>query len=156
MRILLLNGPNLDLLGKREPDVYGRVTLDDIVDKVTARGKELGAEVTAFQSNEEGVLITRVGQSGDAYDGIILNPGGYTHTSVALRDAIKASGVPTVETHLSNIHARESFRHKSLTAGACLGQVSGFGAMSYILALEALAAHLQSGGSGQPGKGETT
>jgi 3-dehydroquinate dehydratase-2 len=143
VKILLVNGPNLHLLGKREPGIYGNVTLDAIVDRVTARGRELGAEVEAFQSNDEGELITRVGESGGTYDGIILNPGGYTHTSVALRDAIQASATPCVEVHLSNIHAREEFRHTSLTAGACVGQIMGFGGMSYLLGLEAIVAHVR-------------
>jgi len=142
MKILVLNGPNLDLLGKREPEVYGNVTLSEIVDAVKEKAGELGVEVEAFQSNEEGDLITRIGQSGGKYDGIVFNPAGYTHTSVALRDAIAACGVPCVEVHLSNIHAREDFRHHSVTAGACVGQISGLGVDGYVLALEALAKKL--------------
>lgn len=143
MKILVLNGPNLNLLGKREPDVYGNFTLDQINDMITAKANELGVEIETFQSNEEGALVTRVGQSTGQYDGIILNPAAYTHTSVALCDALKAVDTPCVEVHLSNIYSREEFRHTSLTAGACIGQISGFGARSYILALEALVGHLR-------------
>lgn len=105
-------------------------------------GAELGVKVEAFQSNEEGALVTRIGESPGRYDGILFNPAAYTHTSIALRDALSATGIPCVEVHLSNVHAREPFRHQSLTAAACLGQISGFGAMSYRLGLEALVAHL--------------
>lgn len=143
MKILVLNGPNLNLLGKRETDVYGRASLDEIIAKVSDRGKELGIEVESFQSNEEGVLVTQIGDSSGKFDGIILNPAGYTHTSVALRDALQACNVPCVEVHLSNIHAREDFRHTSLTAGACIGQIMGFGETSYILALEAIVGYLR-------------
>jgi 3-dehydroquinate dehydratase-2 len=143
MKILVLNGPNLNLLGTREPEVYGASTLDEAMDRVVARGRELGAEVDSFQSNEEGVLVTRIGEAHGTYDGLILNPAAYTHTSVALRDAVRASGLPCVEVHLSNIYARETFRHESLTAGVCIGQISGFGASSYILALVALVEHLR-------------
>lgn len=143
MKILVLNGPNLNLLGRRETDVYGRASLDEIIAKVKDRGKKLKVEVKSFQSNEEGVLVTQIGDSSGKFDGIILNPAGYTHTSVALRDALQACNVPCVEVHLSNIHAREDFRHTSLTAGACIGQIMGFGEMSYILALEAIVGHLR-------------
>ena len=141
-RILVLNGPNLNLLGRREPGVYGQQTLKDIVKQVVGHGKKLGVEVEAFQSNDEGALVTRIGESGARSDGVVLNPAAYTHTSVALRDASQACGVPCVEVHLSNIHAREEFRHRSLTAGVCIGQISGFGAMSYVLGLEAIVVHL--------------
>jgi len=143
MKILILNGPNLNLLGRRETDVYGRASLNEIIAKVKDRGKKLEVEVESFQSNEEGVLVTQIGDSSDKFDGIILNPAGYTHTSVALRDALQACNVPCVEVHLSNIHAREDFRHSSLTAGACIGQIIGFGEMSYILALEAIVGYLR-------------
>jgi 3-dehydroquinate dehydratase II len=143
MKILVLNGPNLNLLGNREPDVYGKESLEDIMARVASRGKELGVEVEVFQSNDEGTLITRIGESAGKYDGIIINPAGYTHTSVALRDAISACKLPCVEVHLSNIHAREEFRHSSMIAGACVGQISGFGGMSYVIALEALAERLR-------------
>ncbi|OGV60184.1 MAG: type II 3-dehydroquinate dehydratase [Lentisphaerae bacterium RIFOXYA12_FULL_48_11] len=144
MKILVINGPNLNLLGKREPDVYGSKSLDDIMAEVKKRGKAMGLRVECFQSNEEGVLVTRIGECMGKYDGIIINPAAYTHTSVALRDAILACRVPCVEVHLSNIYSREEFRHKSLTAAACIGQISGFGGMSYMLALEGLASTLQS------------
>ena len=143
MKILVLNGPNLNLLGKREPDVYGRVSLADILKQVQAHGRKLGVTVDAFQSNEEGALVTRIGASAGKYDGIVFNPAAYTHTSVALRDALLATRVPCVEVHLSNIYAREDFRHRSLTAAACIGQISGFGAQSYLLALEALVEFLK-------------
>lgn len=142
MKILVLNGPNLNLLGKREPDIYGRTSLADILRQVKARGRTLGVTVDAFQSNEEGALVTKIGASVGKFDGIIFNPAAYTHTSVALRDALSATKVPCVEVHLSNIHAREEFRHRSLTAAACIGQISGFGAQGYELALEGLVAYL--------------
>ena len=137
-KILLLNGPNLALLGTREPEIYGRTTLADIVAQVTAAAREKGIAVDAFQSDVEGELVAAIGRARGTYDGIILNPAAYTHTSVALHDAIKASGVPTVEVHLSNVYAREGYRHESLTAGVCAGQICGFGPAGYLLALEAL------------------
>ena len=137
-KILLMNGPNLALLGTREPEIYGRTTLADIVALVTAAAREKGIAVDAFQSDVEGELVAAIGRARGVYDGIILNPAAYTHTSVALHDAIKASGVPTVEVHLSNVYAREGYRHESLTAGVCAGQICGFGPMGYLLALEAL------------------
>lgn len=148
MKILMLNGPNLDLLGTREPDVYGRIGLDEIEQHVAERGRELGVEVEAFQSNEEGVLVSRIGRSSSDYDGIIFNPAAYTHTSVALCDALRACDLPCVEVHMSNIYGREEFRQKSLTAPACLGQISGFGPGSYVLALEAVVGHLRKSGEG--------
>ena len=138
MKILLLNGPNLNLLGTREPDVYGTDTLDAIVEKVRAKAVELGVELEAEQHNEEGALVTRIGQSSGVFDGILLNPAAYTHTSIAIRDALQASRIPCVEIHLSNIFSREEFRRVSLTAAACAGSVSGFGTASYLLGLEAL------------------
>ena len=137
-KILVLNGPNLALLGTREPEIYGRTTLADIVAQVTAAAREKGIAVDAFQSDVEGELVAAIGRARGVYDGIILNPAAYTHTSVALHDAIKASGVPTVEVHLSNVYAREGYRHESLTAGVCAGQICGFGPTGYVLALEAL------------------
>ena len=137
MKILFLNGPNLNLLGTREPDKYGHKTLRDIEVVVAARARELQAEVEFRQSNAEGELVGWIQQSKGAFDALVINAAAYTHTSIALRDAIAATGVPTIEIHLSNIHAREDFRHKSLLAPVCRGQISGFGAYSYVLGLEA-------------------
>jgi 3-dehydroquinate dehydratase-2 len=142
-RILVLHGPNLNLLGQREPDVYGRQTLADIDMELAGLAEELNLAIDTFQSNHEGDLIDRIHASArDGFSGIIINPGGLTHTSVALRDAISAIELPVIEAHLSNIHARESFRNHSYVAGVVVGQVSGFGAASYLLALRGLAAHL--------------
>jgi 3-dehydroquinate dehydratase-2 len=137
MKILFLNGPNLNLLGQREPEIYGRMTLADIEAKVREKAAGLKAEVDFRQSNLEGELIAWIQQAKGKFDVIVLNAAAYTHTSVALRDAIAAVGVPTIEIHLSNVHAREEFRHKSLIAPVCYGQITGFGPNSYILALEA-------------------
>lgn len=137
MRVLVLNGPNLNLLGQREPDVYGTTTLADIEGMVQAKAKELSIEIDFRQSNHEGELVNWIQSAKDGFDSVLLNAGAYTHTSVALRDAIAASPAPTIEVHLSNIYAREEFRHKSLIAPVCRGQISGFGAHSYVLALEA-------------------
>src|SRR5215475_14409489 len=137
MKILFLNGPNLNLLGQREPEVYGKATLADIEAKVRERAAKLGAEIDFRQSNLEGELVAWIQQAKGKFDVIVLNAAAYTHTSIALRDAIAATGVPTLEIHLSNVHAREEFRHKSLIAPVCKGVISGFGAFSYILGLEA-------------------
>ncbi len=137
MKILFLNGPNLNLLGQREPEVYGRSTLADIEAKVRSRAQTLHVEVEFRQTNLEGELVDWIQQAKTKSDVIVLNAAAYAHTSIALRDAIVAAGVPTIEIHLSNIHAREEFRHKSLIAPVCRGQILGFGANSYILALEA-------------------
>jgi len=137
MKILFLNGPNLNLLGTREPEVYGRTTLKDIEAKVRERATKFGAEIEFRQSNVEGELVAWIQQSKGIYNVIVLNAAAYTHTSIALRDAISAVGVPTIEIHLSNVHAREEFRHKSLIAPVCRGQILGFGAESYVLAVEA-------------------
>ena len=137
MKILFLNGPNLNLLGTREPEVYGRTTLKDIEAKVRERAAKFGAEIDFRQTNIEGELVAWIQQSKGNFDVIVLNAAAYTHTSIALRDAISAVGVPTIEIHLSNIHAREEFRHKSLIAPVCVGQISGFGEKSYLFGLEA-------------------
>lgn len=138
-RILLLNGPNLALLGTREPAIYGTTTLADVVAAVRAAAEARGWSVNDVQSDVEGELVRSICGARGVYDGIILNPAAYTHTSVALHDAIKACEVPTVEVHLSNVYAREGYRHESLTAPACVGQICGFGLKGYLLALDALA-----------------
>jgi 3-dehydroquinate dehydratase-2 len=137
MKIIFLNGPNLNLLGTREPEVYGKTTLADIESLVRKQATAGGASVDFRQTNLEGELVCWIQTAKGQFDVIVLNAAAYTHTSVALRDAIAATGVPTIEIHLSNIHAREEFRHKSLIAGVCRGQIAGFGANSYLLGLEA-------------------
>ncbi|MST94155.1 MAG: type II 3-dehydroquinate dehydratase [Pedosphaera sp.] len=137
MKILFLNGPNLNLLGTREPEKYGRMTLAEIEAKVRERAVRLGAEIDFRQSNLEGQLVDWIQQAKDKFQVIVINAAAYTHTSIALRDAIAGVGVPTIEIHLSNVHAREEFRHKSLIAPVCRGQITGFGPLSYLLALEA-------------------
>ncbi|MBQ7188302.1 MAG: type II 3-dehydroquinate dehydratase [Kiritimatiellae bacterium] len=138
MRILVINGPNLKLLGIREPAIYGRETLDDILAKARAFAEERGVQMDAFQSDVEGELVAAISAAVGKYDGIVINPAAYTHTSVALRDALSGCGIPAVEVHLSNVHKRESFRHTSLTAAACAAQVMGFGGYGYILAITGL------------------
>jgi 3-dehydroquinate dehydratase II len=137
MKILFLNGPNLNLLGQREPKVYGRTTLSDIEALVRRRATELGAQIEFRQTNLEGQLVDWIHGSKGGWDVIVLNAAAYTHTSVAVRDAIASIGVPTIEIHLSNTHAREEFRHRSFIAGVCCGQIAGFGANSYVLAVDA-------------------
>jgi len=135
MNILFINGPNLNLLGKREPGIYGNLTLDEIEKMVREKATELKVQVEFKQSNSEGDIITWIQQAVGKYDSIVLNAGAYTHTSIAIRDAIAAVKIPTIEIHLSNIHAREEFRRHSMIAPVCVGQISGFGAYSYILGL---------------------
>ncbi len=139
--VLVVHGPNLDQLGRREPDVYGRTTLADIDARLVAIGRELGAGVSCLQSNWEGALVDRLHAGG--FDGVVINPAGLTHTSVVLRDALLATGRPFVEIHLTNVHAREPFRHRSLLADVAVGVLGGFGPMGYELALRGLVAHLR-------------
>ncbi|MFW8636352.1 type II 3-dehydroquinate dehydratase [Cribrihabitans pelagius] len=141
--ILVLNGPNLNLLGTRQPKVYGTETLAMVEDSCAAHAGKLGLQAVCIQSNHEGVLIDAIHAAKGVHDGIILNAGAYTHTSIALMDALISVEIPAVEVHLSNIHARESFRHQSYIAKAALGQICGFGSRGYLLALDALAAHLR-------------
>ena len=144
MKILFLNGPNLNLLGQREPEIYGSTTLADIEKKVRQRAADFNAEIGFRQSNVEGELVNWIQEAKGRFDVIVLNAAAYTHTSIALRDAIAAVGVPTIEIHLSNVHAREEFRHKSLIAPVCCGQILGFGEKSYVLGVEA-AVHVNEG-----------
>jgi len=137
-KILLINGANLNMLGIREPEKYGGKTLKDIEEAVIKRAAELNAEVDVYQSNIEGEIVEKIQQALGLYDGILINAGGYTHTSVVIRDAIAAVNIPTIEVHMTNIHAREEFRHTSLLSGVCKAIVAGFGEDSYLLALEGL------------------
>lgn len=139
-KILIIHGPNLNLLGERETSVYGNVTMGSINKELAEVAKTLGAEIEAFQSNVEGEIVNAIQSAKGKFSSIVLNPGGYTHYSVAIRDAISAVKVPTVEVHLSNIYSREEFRHSSVIAPVCAGQITGFGKESYILGLRAAAA----------------
>ena len=137
-KILVIHGPNLDRLGKREPDIYGNFSLDDINKRMRVRSKSLGLSLEFFQSNHEGELVDKIGVAAGKFNAIVINPAAYTHSSIAIRDALSACGLPTVEVHLSNIYKREEFRHQSMIAPVAVGQISGFGAESYLLALEAV------------------
>jgi 3-dehydroquinate dehydratase-2 len=140
--ILILNGPNLNLLGTRQPDIYGRLTLAQIEKRVRALAKELAVEIDFRQSNNEGELVTWIQQAADKFAALVINPAAYTHTSLAMRDAISAVGIPTIEIHISNIHKREQFRHHSFIAEVAVGQIAGFGLDSYLLGLRAAVAGL--------------
>lgn len=137
-KVLIINGPNLNMLGKREQSIYGDTTLNEINNEAVRYGSSIEFEVDTFQSNSEGEIINAIHAAGEKYEGVIINPGAFTHTSYAIRDAIASIDVPFVEVHLSNIHSREEFRHSSVTAPVCMGQISGFGLNSYILGLKAL------------------
>ena len=136
--LLILHGPNLNFLGKREPEIYGELTLDEINQELVTIGKDVGVEIRAFQANGEGALIDSLQDAALWADGVVFNPAGYTHTSIALRDAVLAVNIPVVEVHISNIYAREDFRGKSLIAPVCIGSISGFGWRSYVLGIQAL------------------
>ncbi|MFP5579014.1 MAG: type II 3-dehydroquinate dehydratase [Acidimicrobiia bacterium] len=142
-RVLVLNGPNLNLLGTREPDIYGADTLDDVLDRMRAHVAGRDVELRAVQSNVEGELVDALHDARSWADGVVFNPGAFTHYSIALRDAISGTGLAVVETHLSNVHAREEFRHRSVLAAVCVGVVAGFGADSYLLALDGLLGHVE-------------
>lgn len=143
MKILLINGANLNMLGQREPEKYGHTTLSDIEKAVIEKGNSLGAEVDVWQSNHEGEIVDKIQSAKGVYDGILINAGGYTHTSVVIRDAISAVQIPAVEIHMTNIHAREEFRHTSLLSAVCIAQVVGFKELSYTLATEGLVNYLK-------------
>jgi 3-dehydroquinate dehydratase-2 len=149
VKILVMNGPNLNLLGKREPDIYGSVTLEDINKRIAALAAELGVEVAFFQSNHEGELVQKIQDAMGIYQALVINPGAYTHTSVALRDAISSTGIPTVEAHISNIYKREEFRRHSYISGVAAGQITGFGPESYLLAFRAAVGLVTAGGKNE-------
>ncbi|MBC7320799.1 type II 3-dehydroquinate dehydratase [bacterium] len=143
LRVLVINGPNLNRLGLREPDIYGRLTLADLEEILRKEGEILGLELDFFQSNSEGAIVDAIQQAKGRYDGLIINPGAYTHYSIAIRDAIAGEGIPTVEVHISNIYKREDFRHRSFIAPVAIGQITGFGIYGYILALYGLNNYLR-------------
>jgi len=145
MKILVLHGPNLNMLGTREPEIYGSLTLGDINTQLIELGKEFGAELKCVQSNHAGALVDALQEAQMWANGVVFNPGGYTHTSIALRDAIAAIGIPVIEVHLSNVYAREEFRHTSLISAVCKGKVVGFGWRSYTLGLRALVEMIEDG-----------
>ncbi len=144
MKILIIHGPNLNMLGKREPEIYGAMTLDEINTLLTKEARSIHAQVDFFQSNSEGEIVGAIQDAMNKYDGIVINPGAYTHTSVAIRDAILSSGLPVAEVHISNVFKREDFRHRSFVSGVAVGVVSGFGTDSYNLGLRALVNYLHS------------
>lgn len=143
LRVLVINGPNLNRLGLREPDIYGRFTLADLEVILRKEGEVLGVDLDFFQSNSEGAIVDVIQQARDKYDGLIINPGAYTHYSIAIRDAIAGEGIPTIEVHISNIYKREEFRHYSFIAPVAIGQITGFGIYGYILALYGLNNYLR-------------
>lgn len=143
MKILIIHGPNLNLLGKREPEIYGKTTLGEINSQIEKEAETLRVQVECFQSNSEGEIINKIQDTTGKFDGVIINPAAYTHTSVAIRDAISSAGVPVVEVHISNIYKREEFRHKSFVSGVAIGVVSGFGMDSYLMGLRGLVNYLK-------------
>lgn len=143
IKILVVHGPNLNLLGQREKSIYGKTTMQDINKQLSKEAAGLKVSIEFIQSNHEGQLVDTIGTARKQFDGILINPAAYTHTSVALRDALLASGLPAVEVHLSNIYKREEFRHHSMTAPACVGQIAGFGMQSYVLGLQALVSSIK-------------
>lgn len=143
LRVLVINGPNLNRLGLREPDIYGRFTLVDLEEILRKEGETLGVELDFFQSNSEGAIVDAIQQAKGRYDGLIINPGAYTHYSIAIRDAIAGEGIPTVEVHISNIYKREDFRHHSFIAPVAIGQITGFGIYGYVIALYGLNNYLR-------------
>ncbi len=143
MKILIIHGPNLNLLGKREPEIYGRTTLDEINSLLKKESDTLGIEIEFFQSNSESEIVSRIQETMGKFDGIVINPAAYTHTSVAIRDAVASADISTVEVHLSNVYKREEFRHKSFISGVVVGVISGFGVDSYLLGLRGLVSYLK-------------
>jgi 3-dehydroquinate dehydratase-2 len=143
MKILIIHGPNLNLLGKREPEIYGKTTLDEVNSLSKKEAETLGIEIDFFQSNSEGEIVTRIQGAMGKFDGMVINPGAYTHTSVAIRDAVASTGISTVEVHISNVYKREEFRQKSFISGVAVGVISGFGVDSYLLGLRGLVSYLK-------------